>query len=136
MIKKLFHLKKVQIDQEIMQKQELLKKIDEIDKAIMQDTKQIKNVCVESHGSMVDFEIIAIHKKTMKQNIAELSRQKLLLMQKVDKHNENIVQLQKESEQYEYILNEQKKELYKEELKLEALISDEITQSKWAKKHV
>jgi hypothetical protein len=57
-------------------------------------------------------------------------------MQKVDKHNEKIVQLQKESEQYEYILNEQKKELYKEELKLEALISDEITQSKWAKKHV
>jgi hypothetical protein len=95
MINKLFHLKKVQIDQEIMQKQELLQKIDEIDKQISQNRKQLENISVETHGSMVDFEIVDIHKKTMKQHIVELGRQKMLLMQKVDKHNEIIVQLQK-----------------------------------------
>jgi len=136
MIDKLYKLKQTQIDQELMQKQELLNKIDDIDKAISQDRKQLENITVEQSGAIVDFEIIAIHKNTMKQRIVDLGRQKMLLSQKVDQHNDLIVQLQKESEQYEYLLNEQKKEQYKEELKIEALIADEITQSKWSKKNV
>ncbi len=136
MIDKLYHLKQVQIEQELMQKQELIHKIDDINKQVSQYRDQLENVTVESSGAMVDFEILAIHKKTMKQYIIDLGRQSMLLSQKVDQHNNAIVQLQKESEQYEYLLNEEKKEQYKEELKIEALIADEITQSKWAKKHV
>ncbi|MEA1914584.1 MAG: hypothetical protein U9N30_04625 [Campylobacterota bacterium] len=135
MIDKLHHLKQVQIEQELFQKQELLQKIDLLDKQISSDRKELFGVQVEAVGSIVDFEILAMHKKTMKHHIVELGRQKLLLAQKVDQHNRAIVQLQKESEQYEYLLNEQKKEIYKEELKLEALIAEEITQSKWAKKY-
>lgn len=135
MIDKLHHLKQVQIEQELFQKQELLQKIDLLDKQISSDRKELFGVQVEAVGSIVDFEILAMHKKTMKHHIVELGRQKLLLAQKVDQHNRAIVQLQKESEQYEYLLNEQKKEIYKEELKLEALVAEEITQSKWAKKY-
>lgn len=135
MIDKLFHLKQVQIEQEILQKQQTVNKIIEIDEQITQMRNDLQTVQVTPKGAIVDFQIIEIHKQTMKQKVIQLGYQKQRLQSQVDQHNTKIIQLQKESEQYEYILNEQKKEAYKEELKLEALIADEITQSKWARKN-
>ena len=135
MIDKLFHLKQVQIEQEILQKQMVVNKIIEIDEQITKLRNDIESVHVTPKGAIVDFQIIQMHKQTVKQQIIKLGFQKQQLQTQVDAHNNKIILLQKESEQYEYMLNEQKKELLKEELKLEALIADEITQSKWARKN-
>ncbi len=135
MIDKLFHLKQVQIEQEILQKQMIVNRIIDIDEQITNLRNDIETVHVTPKGAIVDFQIIQMHKQTVKQQIVKLGFQKQQLQTQVDAHNNKIILLQKESEQYEYMLNEQKKELLKEELKLEALIADEITQSKWARKN-
>lgn len=136
MIDKLYHLKQIQIEQEILKKQQTVNKIVELDDQITSLRNDIQTVQVTPKGAMVDFHILQIHKHTVKQRIIQLGYQKQQLQRQVDTYNEAIIKLQKESEQYEYILNEQKKEALKEELKLEALVADEITQSKWARKNV
>lgn len=136
MIDKLYHLKQIQIEQEILKKQQTVNKIVELDDQITNLRNDIQTIQVTPKGAMVDFQILQMHKYTVKQKIIQLGYQKQQLQRQVDSHNEAIIKFQKESEQYEYILNEQKKEALKEELKLEALIADEITQSKWARKNV
>lgn len=134
MIKKLYNLKKLQTDRNILQKQQCLNKIIEIDEEIEKTEEQIITATVDKFGAISDFSILEIHKNSMRSHILKLQRTKRDLLAKVDNFNKIIIELQKESEQFNYILQQQKKEQVKQMLKDEALASDEYIQAKWNKR--
>ena len=134
MIQKLYDLKKMQTDQKIMQKQQCLNSIAQIEEEIEYTQQQIVTASVDRLGAISDFAILEIHKNSMKSHIAKLQRSKSALLGEVANYDKVIVQLQKESEQFNYILQEQKKEEMKQMLKDEALATDEYIQAKWNKR--
>jgi len=134
MIDKLYKLKQQQINQQLLQKQLIQSKIDDIDYEISQTTKNIHSATLDIIGAISDFKILEIHKNTMKEHIIKLSRQKELLKRELLVYQEKIVVLNKESEQFNYILQEQKKELLKKITKEEELIAAEYMQAKFIAK--
>ena len=131
MIDKLYDLKKLQADQKFMEKAQLQSKIDHIDAEIMLTHNQINSACVQKFGAISDFAVLEMHKNTMKEHIKKLENEKIPIIAKIKKVVEQIVQLQKETQQYEYILDEIKQEKRLKVLKDEMEASEEYIQSKY-----
>ena len=124
----------MQRDQEVLQKQQRLNAISEIDSEIAISTHELETACVDENGSISDFEILQIHKNSMKAYIANLKSRKKRLLEEVEEFNKKIIELQKESEQFDYLLKRQKREEMKIMLKDEELAASEYIQAKWALK--
>ena len=115
----MYKLKKNQTDQKLVQKSQLLAKIEQITIEITLTQNRIDTATVQKHGAISDFMVLTIHKNTMKMHINELKNQKSILNEQVESLVKDIIQLQKEVEQFSYILEEEKKELLKKKLLLE-----------------
>jgi len=131
MIKKLYELKKLQTDQKLMEKAQLMSKIGQIEAEVMFTQQKINTTSVERFGAISDFSILAIHKETMKTHIKKLNLEKNTYLKQLDEIVKEIVELQKESEQYKYILEEQKQEEIRKLLLVDQEASDEYVQSKY-----
>ena len=131
MIEKLYKLKKNQTDQKLMQKAQIMSKIEQLDIEIVLTQNRIDTASVEKHGAISDFMILTIHKNTMKMHIQKLNNEKNTLYFQAENLTKDIIELQKEAEQFSYILEEEKKELMKKILSAEEEASTEYIQSKY-----
>jgi hypothetical protein len=131
LIKKLYNLKKNQTDQKLMQKAQILSKIEQINIEISLTQNRIDTASVEKFGAISDFMILTIHKNTMKMHIEKLKNEKNILNMQVEALVKEIIELQKESEQFAYIIEEEKKEAIKKILMAEEEASSEYIQSKY-----
>ena len=134
MIEKIYKLKQQQINQQVLLKQQLVSKIDYINKELSQTNHDLNSASVNVMGAISDFRVLQIHKDTMKEHMIQLGRKKLHYLQQVEHYNSIIVDLNKESEQFNYILQEQKKEKLKQIIKQEELTSAEYMQVKHIQK--
>jgi predicted nucleic acid-binding Zn-ribbon protein len=131
MIKKLFNLKKSQTDQKLMYKAEIQNSISLFDEQINDLRVNINTSSVDRHGAISDFKVLEIHKETLRIEVRKLESQRNFLVTKINRLDLEIVQLQKEAEQYAYLLKEEKKELYKKLLLFEEEQASEFIQSKY-----
>jgi len=131
MIKKLFKLKEQQINQQVLLKQQSQSKIDDIDKELDTTSVSLNTATVDIIGAISDFRVLQIHKETMKEHMITLSQTKAKLKKQIEYYNNLIIALSKESEQFNYILQEEKKKKLKEISKQEEIISAEFMQSKF-----
>ena len=131
MIEKLYNLKKSQTDQKMMQKGQLIAKMNHIDDEIMFTQNKINTTSVQKHGAISDFAVLAIHRNTMKSHIAKLESEKTGLNSQLEIIVQEIIELQKETEQFGYMLEEQKQEELRQMILLEEEASSEYIQSKY-----
>lgn len=131
MIAKLYNLKKTQTDQKLMLKGQLSSKIERIDAEIMFTQNKIDTATLQRFGSVSDFAILAMHKNTMKKHIYDLQLEKNKLNVELEALVEEIIELQKEMEQFGYILEEERREALKKLLLAEQEASEEYIQSKY-----
>ena len=131
MIEKLYKLKKNQTDQKLMQKAQIMSKIEQLDIEIVLTQNRIDTASVEKHGAISDFMILTIHKNTMKMHIQKLNNEKNTLYFQAENLTKDIIELQKEAEQFSYILEEEKKELIKRILAAEEEASTEYIERKY-----
>ena len=133
MIEKLYNLKKNQTDQKLMQKAQLESKIEKLDIEITLTQNSIATASVERIGAISDFMILTMHKNTMKMHIQKLNIEKNNINLQIESIIKEIIELQKESEQFGYILEEEEKERIKKILLAEEEASNEYIQSKYIK---
>ena len=133
MIEKLYNLKKNQTDLKLMEKSQLESKIEQIDVEVALTKNQLDTASVQKHGAISDFMILTIHKDTMRSHISKLNSEKKGLHLQVQNVVKEIIQLQKETEQFAYILDEERKEAIKKVLLAEEEASTEYMQSKYIK---
>ena len=133
MIKKLYKLKKNQTDQKLMQKAQLESKIEKLNIEITLTQNSIATASVEKFGAISDFTILTMHKNTMKMHIQKLNNEKNNINLQVEAIIQEIIELQKETEQFGYILDEERKEKMKKILLEEEEASNEYIQSKYIK---
>lgn len=131
MIDKLYKLKQQQINQQLLLKQQVSSKIDDIDKELSETAYKLNHTSIDIMGAISDFRVLEIHKITMKNHIVKLSQEKEKLKKNLEVFNQNIVNLNKESEQFDYILNLQKKEKIKKIQKYEDDVAAEYMQAKF-----
>ncbi len=131
MINKLYQFKSVQLDQQLVQKRQVLTKIFEIDQNIEVTQKSLSTATVKIFGSIGDFKILAIHKNAMKFELTKYERDKKILQNQIAQYDKIIVELQKELEQYGYILKEETRKQLKKIEKNEEMVASEFMQSKW-----
>jgi len=131
MIKKLYNLKKLQIDQKLAEKAQVISRISEIENEVFDTNKQMVMTSVNKHGAISDFAILQMHKDTMKLHIVKLEREKMKLQSQVETLMEIIIELQKESEQFDYLVKEEKKRKFKEMIKAQDEEAAEYMQSKY-----
>ena len=134
MIDKLYKLKQQQINQQLLLKQQVLAKINDIDKELENTNHSLHTASVDVMGAISDFRVLQIHKETMKEHIIKLTQKKIELKKQADHYDSVIVLYNKESEQFNYILQEQKKEKLKQIIKQEELTSAEYMQVKHIQK--
>jgi hypothetical protein len=130
MIEKIYKLKQQQINQQLLLKQQVVAKVDDINKELSKTSHDLNSASVNVMGAISDFRVLQIHKDTMKEHMIQLGRKKLHYLQQVEHYNSIIVDLNKESEQFNYILQEQKKEKLKQIIKQEEMTSAEYVQIK------
>lgn len=116
-----------------MQKVQLESKIEQINLEIAFTQNKIDTATVEKHGAISDFMILTIHKNTMKMHIQKLRKEEEILNKQVQALIKEIIELQKETEQFKYILDEEKKEAFKKILLAEEEAANEYMQSKYIK---
>ncbi|MEA3314510.1 MAG: hypothetical protein U9Q30_01475 [Campylobacterota bacterium] len=133
MIDKLYKLKQQQINQQVLLKQQALSKIDDIDKELIKTQHELNTRGLDVMGAISDFVLLQIHKETMKEHIQKLSQNKIELKSKIDGYNTIIVTLNKESEQFSYMLEDIRKEKLKEIEKQEEIVASEYMQAKYMK---
>jgi chromosome segregation ATPase len=131
MIDKLYKLKQQQINQQLQLKQQAMAKIDNIDKELFQLDKSLHTATVDVMGAISDFRVLQIHKETMKDHMVKLHKTKEMLLKQIEQYDGVIIELNKESEQFNYILEENKKEELKRILKEEENVAAEYMQSKY-----
>ncbi len=131
MIDQLYNLKKTQTDQRLMQKGQLLSKIERIDAEVIITKTQMDTATVQKFGAISDFAVLQMHKNTMKLHISKLEVQKNNLKQELELLIKDIIELQKETEQFGYILEEQRQETIKRILVAEEEEANEYIQSKY-----
>ena len=136
MIDKLYKLKQQQINQQVLLKQQALSKINDIDIELTDTNIQLHSATVDVLGAISDFSVLQIHKETMKEHIIKLNQKKEHLKKQIEYYDDIIVVLNKESEQFNYILQENKKIKLKEQLKFEELVAAEYMQSKFVKNRI
>jgi nicotinamide mononucleotide adenylyltransferase len=130
-IKKLLNLKKMQLDQQLLQKQQLSSKVFNLEQEINQIDKSLSQAGVKMFGSIGDFKVLAIHKNAMKYEKTKLFDAKNILINQISQIDKKIVLFQKEVEQYNYLLKEELRKKLKEEAKQEQMVADEYMQAKW-----
>lgn len=130
MIEKLYNLK-TQTDQKLMQKAQIQSEIEKIDTEILLTKNSIDTATVQQFGAISDFTILTIHKNTMRAHIKKLEGNKVILNEKLETLIAEIIELQKETEQFAYLLDEEKKEAIKKLLLAEQEASEEYIQSKY-----
>ena len=133
MINKLYNLKKTQTEQKLIEKSSLEQEVYKIDEEVGDLNNRINTTTVEKLGSISDFMILAMHKDTLRFEVKNLLSKKNQLIKKIDDLFAQIIELQKESEQYKYILDEEKEQKRKDTLHFELLESEEFIQSKYIK---
>lgn len=133
LINKLYNLKKTQTEQKLIEKATLEQEVYQIDEDMGEINHRINTATVEKLGSISDFMILAMHKDSLRFEVKKLLNKKNQLLKKIDDIFLEIIELQKESEQYKYILDEEKERKRKEVLHLELLESEEFIQSKYIK---
>lgn len=133
MIEKLYNLKKNQTDQKLMQKAQLESKIEKLNIEITLTQNSIATASVEKFGAISDFTILTMHKNTMKMHIQKLNNEKNNINLQVEAIIQEIIELQKETEQFGYILDEERNEKMKKILLEEEEASNEYIQSKYIK---
>ena len=133
LIEKLYNLKKNQTDQKLMQKSQLESKIQKLNVEITLTQNNIATVSVERFGAISDFTILTMHKNTMKMHIQKLNNEKNNINLQVENIIKEIIELQKETEQFGYILDEERNEKMKKILLEEEEASNEYIQSKYIK---
>lgn len=116
-----------------MEKSQLESKIEKLDVEVALTKNQLDTASVQKHGAISDFMILTIHKDTMRSHIAKLYSEKKGLHLQVQNVVKEIIQLQKETEQFAYILDEERKEAIKKVLLAEEEASTEYMQSKYIK---
>jgi hypothetical protein len=131
MIDQLYNLKKTQTDQKLMQKGQLLSKIERLDAEVLITQTQIDTATVQKFGAISDFAVLQMHKNTMKLHITKLQMKKNTLNEELELLIKDIIELQKETEQFGYILEEQKQEAIKKILLAEEEEANEYIQSKY-----
>ncbi len=131
MIEKLYNLKQTQTDQKLMEKGQLQAKIDTLEAEIMFTQNKIDTATLHKFGSVSDFAVLAMHKNTMRQYIAKLEEEKKEVEKVMEVVIEEVIELQKETEQFAYILEEEKREALKKLLLAEQEASEEYIQSKY-----
>ena len=131
MIDKLHKLKKNQTDLKLMQKAQLMSKIEQLSLEITLTQNRIDTASVERFGAISDFMILSMHKNTMKMHIQKLNNEINILNVHLENLIKEIIELQKEAEQFAYILEEEKKERIKKILVAEEEASSEYIQSKY-----
>lgn len=131
MIKKLYELKKNQIEQKLIEKASINHKILQIENEIKDTQIRINTISVDKLGAISDFVILAMHKDSLRFHIKNLTLDKNNLEKKSEELLEEIVELQKESEKYKYILEEDKLKKNKDFLDSQVLESEEFIQSKY-----
>ena len=131
LIEKLHNLKKNQTDLKLMEKAQLESRIEKIDIEVALTKNQMDTASVEKFGAISDFMILTIHKNTMRSNILKLNNEKKGLNLEIEKVIKEIIELQKETEQFAYILEEERKEAIKKILLAEEEASTEYMQSKY-----
>jgi len=131
LIKQLYNLKKNQTEQKLTEKSALEKEVDRIEEEIESTQYRINTATVQKFGSISDFMVLAMHKDSLRFYIKELLIKKNDLLKKVEALLGEIIELQKQSEQYKYILEEQIKEKNKMLMDIQALEAEEFIQSKY-----
>ncbi|MFV0561963.1 hypothetical protein [Malaciobacter mytili] len=131
MIDKLYNLKKVQIDRKLMEKGQLMQEINALEAEILITQTKIVTTSVQPHGAISDFMILQMHKNSMKLHKAKLEARKKQLEARHEIVVRELIELQKESEQFNYILQEEKKEKMKRILAAEEEAASEFMQSKY-----
>jgi len=131
MINKLYKLKQQQINQQVQLKQQALSKIDDIDTELYNTNNALHTASVDIMGAISDFRVLQIHKDTMKEHMIKLAQKKEHLKKQIDGYDNVIISLNKESEQFNYIIQEEKKKRLKEILKQEEIVSAEYVQAKF-----
>jgi len=131
MINKLHKLKKMQTEQKLMQKGQIVSKINRIDAEILLTKTKMDTTSVQRFGAVSDFTILAIHKNTMKLHISKLENQKSTLNKELELLVEEIVELQKETEQFGYLVEEERTEALRKILAAEDEEASEYVQSKY-----
>jgi flagellar hook-basal body complex protein FliE len=131
LIEKLYNLKKNQTDQKLMQKAQFESKIEKLDIEIALTKNSIDTASVEKYGAISDFMILTMHKNTMKMHIQKLDDEKRNINLQIESLIKEIIELQKEAEQFSYILDEERKEVIRKILVAEEEASTEYMQSKY-----
>ncbi len=131
MIKKLYKLKKLQVDQKLVEKGLLMSRVTDIEAEVLFTNNQLITTTVSRHGAISDFSVLQMHKNTMKSHIIKLQTEKSKLESEIEVVIEQIVELQKESEQFDYIIQEEKKKKFKEMIKAQDEEAAEYMQSKY-----
>ena len=131
MITKLYKLKKTQTEQKLMQKGQIVSKINRIEAEILLTKTKMDTSTVQRHGAISDFTILAIHKNTMKIHIAKLENEKKSFNKELELLVEQIIELQKETEQFAYLVEEERNEAIRKMLLAEEEEASEYVQSKY-----
>ncbi len=131
MIERLYKLKKTQVEQRLMYKGQIMSDIQRCESEIMFIKTKIDSAKVQDMGSISDFSLLQIHKDTMRFNLHQVEDRKEKLQKELEDVEKDIISLQKESEQYSYILEEEKADALKKLLSVEQEASDEYIQSKY-----
>ncbi|WP_121627206.1 hypothetical protein [Poseidonibacter antarcticus] len=131
MIEQLYNLKKTQTDQKLVQKGLLLSKIERLEAEILITKTQIDTTSVQRYGAISDFAILEMHKNTMRLHIQQSESKRNILNEELESLIKDIIQLQKETEQFGYILEEQKQEAIRKMLLAEEEEANEYIQSKY-----
>ena len=133
MINKLYNLKKTQTEQKLIEKSSLEQEVYKIDEEVGDLNHRINTTPVAKLASISDCMILAMHQDTFRFEVKNLLSKKNQLIKKIDDLFAQIIELQKESEQYKYILDEEKEQKRKDTLHFELLESEEFIQSKYIK---
>jgi len=131
MINKLHKLKQQQINQQVLLKQQSISQIEDINLELYNTNHSLHTATVDIMGAISDFRVLEIHKETMKEHMIKLGQKKMKLKKQVEYYDSLILSLNKESEQFSYILEENKKIQLKKILKNEEIIASEYMQAKY-----
>lgn len=134
MIKKLYNFKSLQLNQQLIQKKQLVGKIFDIDEKMKETNFHLSTASVKPFGAIGDFKVLEIHKNSMRFELSKLEREKRFLQAEISGLDKVIMEFQKELEQYGYILKQAQKTKIKKEEKNDELIAGEYMQSKWVGK--
>ncbi len=115
-------------------KSQIDSRIEQIEAEILLTKNSITSATVQKNGAISDFVILTMHKDTMKLHIKKLEREKMKLAEELKNIVNEIVELQKQAEQFKYILEEQKIEARAMALKLEQETTEEFIQSKYIRR--